>query len=300
MAIELLILLLSLILDRVIGEMPSKIHPVVWIGKLIEIIDSKTTRRYGLIGILNGGLLSGLIIGLFILPVFLISHLEMRGGFIDRIAVIALSVFFLKSTFSLKSLDAHALDVFNTGIKKEKVQMMVSRDVSNLDRPHLISAVIESLGDNIVDGFISPLFYYLLLGLPGALAFRAINTLDAMVGYKTPKFRDFGKIPARLDDILNFIPSRISIPFFMAVKPLCIKTVARFRHVKLNGGYPISAMAGCLGITLEKIGHYRIIAGREPVDQDIIRGVWTVRKVSMFYAIVILILMWQIGGPVFR
>jgi len=145
--------------------------------------------------------------------------------------------------------------------------MIVSRNVETLDEAHLNSASIESLAENLNDSVVAPLFYFLLFGLPGALLYRAVNTLDAMLGYRNDRHEFFGKFSARLDDVLNFIPARLTVLLYL---PLNLKVLKHYRlaKFKINSDKPISAMSAVLGVWLEKPGVYRF-PGREPKNGDI-------------------------------
>ena len=161
---------------------------------------------------------------------------------------------------------------------QRELKALVSRDTSKMDKPHMVSAVIESISENFVDSILSPLLYYLILGIPGALAYKSVNTLDSMVGYKNQEFIELGWASAKLDDVLNWIPARLSLIFittasFFGGSPkntivVCIRD--RSLTSSPNSGWPIAATSGALGIQLEKQGEYKI--GREfklPESKDI-------------------------------
>ncbi len=281
---KLAILSLALILDLVFGEPRKEIHPTVWFGKLISFFDERYRRR-GRIDIVMGIFASIAVIFsaifLSILPDFL-PHLPFG---------ILLSAYLTKTTFAIKSLEKHVRDsaVPDLSLKREKVSLIVSRDTALLKENELNSAAIESLAENIVDSVISPLFYYLLFGLPGAMVYRAINTMDAMVGYKTEKYKNFGKFAARFDDLLNFIPSRISVLLFL---PLSKKVWGYYRMAKfkLNGDKPIAAMSAVLGVKLEKRGHYSF-PGRNPENDDIFRALKVFRIIVFEWMVVIFLVL---------
>jgi adenosylcobinamide-phosphate synthase len=161
------------------------------------------------------------------------------------------------------------------------LRALVSRETRQLETPLLAAAAIESLAENASDSFIAPLFYYHLLGLPGALAYRAVNTMDAMIGYHG-RYEFLGKIPARLDDVLNYIPARLTTLLLILASRISAGhasrawEIARRDHTRTsspNAGYPMSAMAGALNVRLEKVGHYRLNEnGRQPQPEDIHRA----------------------------
>ncbi len=287
MRLEILLLILAFLWDRALGEPPHYIHPVVWYGKIIERMERRYVNPDGISGIIGGIL--------FLLVLFLFSLII--AFFVEKLKDISIPLFillytyFLKSTFSMRSLEEHALESISGGIQRDKVAMMVSRDVSELGKTHLSSAVIESLGDNIVDGFVAPLFYFLLFGLPGTLVYRAINTLDAMIGYRNEKYEWLGKVPARTDDILNFIPARISAIIILILYPHALRCFKKFRSVKLNAGNPMSALAGALKVKLEKKGHYSIPCGKNPDENDVLNAIKVVRITGIAYLILTISIM---------
>jgi len=183
-----------------------------------------------------------------------------------------LEIYLLFTSISIRDMVDHARRTVRDGkVMREEVQKIVSRDTSNLKEHELSSAVIESIAENFVDGVFAPLFYYTLFGIHGAVIYRAVNTCDSMIGYRTERYEYFGKFCARLDDVLNYIPSRLSILLFLLLKPGAFKVVRRW-NVKING-YPISAMAGVLNVTLIKPGRYEIRAGRLPNPNDVYRAI---------------------------
>ncbi|BBJ27994.1 adenosylcobinamide-phosphate synthase CbiB [Athalassotoga saccharophila] len=267
--------LIAIGIDLLIGEYPNVVHPVVWMGKIVKYFENGKTPR------------SQFMYGLFMLVTnctiwFTVGILTMM---VPGIAGIIVQAFILKSTFSIRGLYEHVkrCDVEDEEKMRKAVSMIVSRDTSKLDRWHLISASLESLSENTSDSITGPLFYYTLFGMPGALLYRVINTMDAMVGYHTPRFEWFGKPAARLDDAMNFIPSRLTATFFAIFNPRrAFEYIFKYGPIKINGTYPMSAFAGLLGVSFEKIGVYRF-DGRIPVIEDIKRGL-------KFYAMSVLII----------
>ncbi|MCL0093495.1 adenosylcobinamide-phosphate synthase CbiB, partial [Dehalococcoidia bacterium] len=147
-----------------------------------------------------------------------------------------------------------------------ELRSLVSRDVHGLPRPLVVSATIESVAENTCDSFVAPLFYFLLFGVPGAIAYRVVNTLDAMVGYHG-KYEYLGKFASKLDDVLNFVPARLTALLFIFAAFLCqADTRASWQttfsdHSKTespNAGWPMAAVAGALNVQLEKAGQYKL------------------------------------------
>ncbi|AFK22048.1 adenosylcobinamide-phosphate synthase CbiB [Pyrococcus sp. ST04] len=263
---KVMILLFALTWDLFLGEPPALVHPTVWFGRLIEFLDKHYRRRNPKADFF-AGVLSSLLVAAFALV--LSNTPKILPNWLSFIS----AIYFLKSSFAIRSLAEHIKNTIKEDIEEQRryVAMVVSRDVSKLDKPHLNSAAIESLAENINDSVVAPLLYYLLFGLPGALFYRAVNTLDAMIGYRDERYEYFGKFAARLDDILNFIPARITVLLFLPLNPKKVPSYWRKAKFKINSDKPIAAMSAVLGVWLEKEGVYRF-EGREPRLEDIRRA----------------------------
>lgn len=280
-----LIILLAVALDIVLGEPPSRLHPVVWVGKLVTLAgrmapSGRKVRQLGY-GCLMTLLLAG---GGF----FLVWYLLRWTGTVGGPAHIAAAALLLKPALSLKGLRRAALDVGDSlsvgDIEQARARLssLVSRDTSHLNGSGAASAVLESTAENLSDSFVAPLFYFLLLGVPGAAAYRIVNTLDAMVGYRG-RHEYLGKCAARLDDVLNFVPARVSALLLVLGAALTRLRCRAAWHIAVrdhgetespNAGWPMSAMAGALGVRLEKVGFYRVGAeGVDPAPRNIPTGV---------------------------
>lgn len=271
--------------DLFLGEYPSPLHPVVymgWLGKLFDQVRENIDGKF--INFLLG--LSALVgeATLWLIPALLVQSVE------NRVLMIVLSALFFKSTFSIRGLYEHVARCLTEDIEqlRKNVSIIVSRDTSKLDLQHLYSAAVESLSENIHDSFVGPFFYYLLFGLPGAVIYRLVNTYDALFGYRNEKYEWFGKFPARFDDILNFVPARISTIFIALFNPArAFRYVKKYGHLKINATYPMSAFAGVLEIGLEKIGYYKF-DGPLPTVEDLRRAL------ALFCKVTTLILMFFI------
>lgn len=206
------------------------------------------------------------------------------------VAGVVAQAMILKMTFSIRGLTRAGRDVqaalTNRDLPAARRLVswhLVSRDCSELSESQIAAATIESLAENASDSIIAPLLYYLLLGLPGALAYRFINTCDAMLGYRDEQRERLGKIPARMDDLANLLPARISAMAFVVGAALSGNDSRRaivvwHRDSRLtaspNAGHPMAAAAGALGVQLEKVGHYCLGRGlRLPEAADIGRAV---------------------------
>ncbi len=258
------VFLIAVGIDLLIGEYLNFIHPVVWMGKMVRFFDKGKSNRsrfaYGVLLLAFNGSLW-----------FAIGTIIMM---IPGIFGIVVQSLILKSTFSIRGLYVHVkrCKVEDDEKMRHSVSMIVSRDTSKLDRWHLISAALESLSENTSDSITGPMFYYTLFGLPGALLYRVVNTMDAMIGYHNEKFEWFGKAAARSDDALNFIPSRLTATVFAIFSPKqAFRSIFKYGPMKINGTYPMSAFSGILGVKFEKIGVY-LFDGRQPVPEDLDRG----------------------------
>lgn len=289
-----LILLLAVILDLILGEPPAALHPVVWIGKLIGFLKSKAPASHRRLY----GILMALAVILFAVLLATCVVLIAHHKYVPYAGGILIQAFFLKATFAIRCMVAPAKEIQekldqDTETVRKELMTYVSRDTSQLSRSQIISAVVESISENYVDALLTPIFFYAVfgpLGLPAAYLFKAASTLDSMVGYKNEKYIKLGWFSAKSDDILNWIPARIS-PLFIAVgaavsnvflkKPEKLKPVegwrTAFRENKAtpspNSGWPMAAASGALEIRFEKPGTY-IIGGRyrEPEAVDISRA----------------------------
>jgi len=265
----LFVFLLALAFDFFPGELPRSVHPVVWMGKLISLMERGVLVRRAGVQLAGGVAMSLLLILAFALPsYFLLSFLH---G-LSLTAYVVVAALLLKSTFAFKELRQTALKVrtslLRNDLEKARSTMpsLVSRDAREMGESEMVSATVESAAENICDSFVAPLFYFLLLGVPGAMAYRAVNTLDAMIGYHG-KYEYLGKFAARLDDVLNFLPARISGLLLVAAAYLHHKNGRNAWRVMLrdhgatespNAGWTMSAMAGALRVRLEKTGCYAL------------------------------------------
>ncbi|GBD03964.1 Cobalamin biosynthesis protein CobD [bacterium HR19] len=318
---EIFVFLGALIFDILLGEPHIKIHPVYITGKILEKIEKiatdkkngqkKESRIQKTFELLFGAILiaAGILI---YLSLYLVSKkIAQKIWELADIKVfeIFVDIFFLKTTFSIKSLKDHAQDVLNSlkknDIKKarENTSKIVSRNTKELEKPHIISATIESVSENLVDSVIAPLLFFLLAGIEGAIIYRVINTLDAMVGYKNEKYKYIGFIPAKIDDILNFIPARISalIIIFSAILKKYdwksgVENLKKFKKStpSPNSWIPITLFGGILKIKLEKIGYYSIgefeLPQSEEKIEEAIKLMMTSSLVFIFFFIVPILL----------
>lgn len=274
----LVVLFLALLIDALVGDMRWLFrlipHPVVAIGKLIGFLDDKLNRSK------RGG--AALLIRGAVVTVFVTLVAAAAGYLVTAIARAvpygaALELFCVVVLVAQRSLYDHGRAVA-TALKRDglaagrsAVSHIVGRDTSSLDEHGVARGAIESLAENYADGVVAPAFWYLILGLPGLFAYKAINTLDSMIGYRSERYRLFGMVAARLDDVVNLIPARLSAIFLVfasAVTPTArparaIKIVWRdaSKHDSPNAGWPEAAMAGALDRALG--GPRRYLGGVE-------------------------------------
>ena len=260
---NILSLYIGYIIDLIVGDPYSFPHPVKYIGKLIKVVENfvrktaKTDR--------------GLKIGGFFLwfvtvgTTFAVTYLIVKLARFNTIVYVAVNSILIYTTLATKCLKDEAkkiYEVLKTGdLQKSRNQLsyIVGRDTANLDEKEIIRATVETVAENTVDGLIAPLFYAFIGGAPLAMAYKAINTLDSTVGYKNEKYLHIGFASAKIDDIANYIPSRISVILFTIGNFFlgndyknCFKISIRDRknHKSPNCAFSEGAVAGALGIQL--------------------------------------------------
>ncbi|MGH7263199.1 MAG: adenosylcobinamide-phosphate synthase CbiB [Candidatus Rokuibacteriota bacterium] len=280
------VLLLALLLDLLVGDPSNRFHPVAWTGRLLawgrEV--ARTSRPSWLM--LSGG---GVLVGVLALVGSLAAAASWGAGVIGWPGLL-LEAALLKCAFSVRSLVsaatgvATALEIGSLEEARRRVGWhLVSRPTEALSAPHVASATVESLAENLTDSVVAPLFFFLLGGLPAAWAYRVVNTADAMWGYREGELEYFGKAAARLDDVLNWIPARVAA-LGIVLGALVVRQAPgnawktmwsdHDRTVSPNAGWTMAAMAGALGVTLEKPGAYRLGAGPLATVRHIYQAVW--------------------------
>jgi len=261
------IAVIAMLVDGVVGDMNwlfSRIaHPIAMLGRMIDLFDRRLNRE-------NRDKMTRLILGLivtFVVVAFatavglLVSWLARTAPFAWLVEVIAVVILLAqRSLYDHVLAVAHALGDDGLAKGRAAVRHIVGRDPETLDLHGIARASIESLAENFADGVVAPLFWYLVLGLPGMFAYKAINTLDSMIGYRSPKYASFGLVAARLDDAVNWMPARIAVLpiavaalFVPAANPLsALRVIWRDakRHPSVNAGWPEAAMAGALDLSL--------------------------------------------------
>jgi adenosylcobinamide-phosphate synthase len=284
LATTLAILICALLLDCFLGEYFAPLHPVVWIGKIVSLHLRWAPRTSWWRQFAFGVFLALGVPGLSLAATVVVMHVAALEPWLE----ILLGAYLLKASLALRELGAAAARVrapVETGDlprAREALRSLCSRDPDQLDEQALLGATVQSLAENASDSFVAPLFYFLLFGIPGAIAYRAINTLDAMVGYRGP-YEALGKASARLDDVANWLPARLTALFFLLAGWLTGRDVAggwrvfrrdRAKTPSPNGGRPMAMMAGLLGVQLEKKGVYALGDPGNPVTPVAVRHAW--------------------------
>ena len=287
----------ALLLDFSVGDPKTKYHPTAWMGKLIALLVPFTKSNSARKELLGGILLVSVIVIIVstLLVVLDVGISLLTIDIVSLIVSIAIGSILLKTTIAIKGMQKHALAVVNAveegdlDSARNHLSMIVKRDTTNLDKNHILSGVLESVSENTVDGVTGPLFYYAIFGLPGAFVYRAINTIDSMVGYKTTLFKNVGWFGAKCDTVLNYAPSRLT-GLVMILGALILGYnwkeslyIMRRDSRKLeshNAGFPMAALAGALGTRLEKMNYYTIGNGSIEFTKSHIISAITLMKVS--------------------
>lgn len=293
-----LILLLAITGDLFLREPPPTVHPVVWMGKVISFFKGLAPQQGSKVQFFYGLFTALLTLLLFTIPAyFLLAYLEGK----TPVVFFIVGAFLLKSSFSFKELCKVAGKVKNllaAGRLEEArlgLRALVGRNTKGLPEPFLISATVESVAENTSDGFVAPLFYFLIFNVPGAIFYRTVNTLDSMLGYRG-EYEYLGKFAAGLDDGLNFIPARITALLIMIAALIRGKRARTSLRVMFrdgpktqspNAGRPMAAMAGALGISLEMKGYYRLGEGGLPSSPELIDESLKITKASMLIWVLI-------------
>jgi len=234
--------LIAYLIDLIFGEFKRITHPVVLMGRYILWFEKNLYKDT----IARGAILTVSLIFLVGGVSYLFESILLGFGSIGVVFAGVLA----STTIANKMLFDSVKEIISN---PKKIKFLVSRDTKNLSPSEINKASIETFAENLSDGVIAPLFYLIFFGLSGAFVYKAINTLDSMVGYKTPKYKNFGKVSAKLDDIANFIPARVTA---LLIAILSAKRESfKFRqyaklHDSPNAGYPISAMALALEVRL--------------------------------------------------
>jgi len=302
-------LCLAYLLDLILGDPQGFPHPVRLIGRLISGLEKGLRKIHSSPSwlILAGVILAGTICGI----TFLATHFLIRFlGDLSSVAGLAGSIFLAYTTLATRDLHVEtrkvlrALETGDLPRARQELSLLVGRDTAHLDEPEILRALVETIAENISDGVIAPLFYLALGGPAWAMTYKAVNTLDSMVGYKNEWYRDIGWASARLDDAANFLPARLSgflvvLSSFIIGKPwrdsLHILIRDNGKHESPNSAWPEAAMAGALGVQLGGLNYYfgrpspkPLMGDRmKPVERKDVREAWRILYLSSFFMLLL-------------
>ncbi len=284
---NILITLFAYFIDRVFGEFKFIKHPIVIIGELISFFEEKFYKN---------SIFRGLLLVIFVIAIvsFISIAIFLYLNEMNQNINIIISSFLASMFIAHKMLYDSVKDILTSENKKEAVSMLVSRDTQQMSESDIYKASIETYAENLSDGVIAPLFYLLLFGLPGIIIYKAINTMDSMVGYKNEKYDNYGKAAAILDDIVNYIPARITATIIMIL--FAKRDIFSFykygkKHDSPNAGHPISAMALCVGVSLGGDTYYfsklkqkaYFGSGRKEIEKEDLNRALSIRnKIDLF------------------
>ncbi len=294
---DLAVLALAVLLDLTLGEPPMWAHPTVWMGRITGFLEARLPKQRA------AGVLAGLVMALSLVCLWGAAAYFVALGLkeIHTVAYILVGGVLLKTTFSVRLLHREAALVrghLEQGdLEKVRARMpsLVSRDPSTLSAEQATAATVESVSENINDSFLAPWLFFALFGLPGAFAYRMINTLDSMIGYRGV-YEYLGKASARLDDLVNLVPARLAGLLLVAASGfLPGQRMARAwrtmwrdhgRTQSPNAGWTMSGMAGALGVQLQKVDPdvgYQLGEPERPVEpKDITRTIQSMYLVGLF------------------
>ncbi len=312
----LLIAAAAILIDWILGDPKWPTHPVIWMGRFISAMERLLGReRYQdkpVAGRLRGALLALTTIGLSFGSMWLIVW---AADWLHQWAGYGVSAWFVSTTIAVKGLKQAAMQVYRPLIRGDLAEArkyagyIVGRDTTQLNQAETSRAAVETVAENTVDAFVAPVFFALLGGAPLAIAYRATNTLDSMVGYRNEKYRYFGWFSARTDDVLNWIPARLCgvllalaallLPGMKSGK--AVHAMLRFAgsHPSPNSGIPESAVAGAVGIQLGGTNTYAGVTSNRAVmgwstrfikPQDILSTVSLLYMVSALVWIGVIVL----------
>ena len=263
-------------LDAVAGDPRWLPHPVRWMGWAIERAEPLFRRRFAN-ELLAGSLFAlALIFGCWALSACAIG-LAYRVHALLGFGVETVLLFYCLSARSLSQAGMEIHQLLAAGKvdqARAKVAMIVGRDVERYQADDIARATVETVAENVVDGVLSPLFFAALGGVPLAVAYKMVNTLDSMVGYKNPRYLLFGRAAARIDDVANFLPARLAAPLIALAARMLVGLNARralatawregTHHASPNAGYPEAAFAGALGVQLNGPNFYHGVLVEKP------------------------------------
>lgn len=308
-----LMLLLACLIDLAIGW-PDRLyrrigHPVTWMGRGIGGLERRWNRGGRKARLVFGALTTGVIVGSAAIMA-LALHMLLPQGWLGIVLGGVLAWPFV----ALRAMHAHVSAVETPLLRGDlpaargAVAMIVGRDVTNADEATISRAALESLAENSADGIVAPVFWGVVAGLPGLMAYKAINTLDSMIGHRNERYEAFGKVAARLDDVANLIPARLTGLVFALVGGHPARAIRAMRrdaraHRSPNAGWPEAAMAASLGVRLSGPRKYGDAVtedpwlnadGAEATPASLARGLVLYRRM-LAVLLAVLAMLWGIG-----
>ncbi len=314
---SILVVTFAILLDLLVGDPKNRFHPTSWIGiliaKLVPLTKNESPNMEkigGIILVISVSAIVGILLVLLYKGIQSIS-IELLSLLIS----IILGTLLLKSTIAIRGMEKHAMAVMDSIEKNDldsartNLSMIVKRKTTNLDKNHLLSGTLESIGENTVDGITGPLFYFTFFGIPGAFIYRVINTFDSMIGYKTSLFRNIGWFGANCDKVLNYFPARItSLLMVISAMILGNNWKSSYQIMKRdagntqspNAGYPMAALAGALETRFEKINHYSVGEGDVQLTKSHLRSAIALMKITSvlfcgIFTIPVIIILYYLG-----
>jgi adenosylcobinamide-phosphate synthase len=257
----------AFVLDLFLGDPRSWPHPVRWMGRAIEIFEPRFRKIPGSL-VMSGVLFTAFLVVFSGILCALVLH---TAQWIHPWIANGIEIVIIYFCISARSLEDAAMEIYKclghnrVADARKKVAFIVGRDVDSYEQEGISRAVVETVAENLVDGVIAPLFFAAIGGAPLAVIYKMVNTLDSMIGYKNEKYTQFGKASARLDDILNILPARLSIPIISLATHVLSGNGARSwrtalregaHHSSPNAGYPEAAFAGALAVKLNGPNYY--------------------------------------------
>lgn len=243
-------ILIGWTLDLLLGDPAFIPHPVVWFGKAIAFFEKRLNK--GNNRVLKGAITAIFLIAITIILFFAIDYFAVKLHIICAIIIRSIFVFFFLAGTTLIREVREVFKAVDRSLEEGRKQVgrIVGRETDNLSAQEIRTAALETLAENLSDGVVAPLFWYMIGGLPAMAAYKMVNTLDSMIGYKTARYKDFGMVAAKIDDVANWIPARLTA-FLMVLatgRLGLLKFVGKYArcHASPNSGYPESALAGAL------------------------------------------------------
>ncbi|MBJ3774353.1 adenosylcobinamide-phosphate synthase CbiB [Acuticoccus mangrovi] len=294
------LVVLAILIDAIVGDPPTLWqrvgHPVTWFGKAIDALDLRLNRgaarrQKGVLAI------AALALGFGFLAAVVAGALALLPGPVGLLVEAALA----SSLIAHRSLHQHVAAVADAPTLAEarrRVAMIVGRDTASLEEAGIARASIETLSESLSDGVVAPLFWLAVAGLPGLVVYKVVNTADSMIGHRTPRHEAFGAAAARLDDLMNLVPARLTAALVILARPALRHRFAAIkadadRHVSPNAGWPEAAFAHALGVSLGGPRTYagRLVdgvrlnaGGRAPDRSDVRAGLALSRQVGLIEA----------------